>query len=254
MAFTLVKRLLIVSLLSLGLMFSKSSFACSATLKVSVAKDWPPYSYLEGDRYKGLDIEILELLLKKAELCWDYVAYPSSARAFKELKHQRLDMIFAASWSAERAEFLHYSSPYRHESMILFKAIGQNKRFDFTKESSIALNRGSFYGQKFADYSARCPDCIVPVNTTYQRFVLLKNHRVDFSIEDELTGTYALHRNHLADVIKATDDVIYSNNVHFVLARNEKGQGVRDKLNLLISKLDDDIGRIIAKYKHGFAH
>lgn len=235
--------------LGMVLIFSQSVLSCAETLKVSVAERWPPYSYLENGKYKGLDIDILELLLTKADLCWEYFSYPSSARAFKELKNSRIDLIFAASWNRERESFASFSLPYRSETMVLFSHVDQKKEFDFNSNSTVAVNRGSFYGNKFSDYRAQCDDCIVEVNLTHQRFALLQNKRVDFSIEDELTGIQALNFGNFYNITKRNNSVIHSNNVYYMLGLNEKGNMARGRINRAIKELDPDISRIINSYK-----
>lgn len=235
--------------LGLILTFSQRVFSCAETLKISVADRWPPYSYLENGTYKGLDIDILELLLTKADLCWEYFSYPSSARAFKELKNRRIDLIFAASWNRERESFASFSLPYRNETMVVFSHIGQEKEFDFNSKSTVAVNRGSFYGNKFSDYRAQCDDCIVEVNLTLQRFALLQNKRVDFSIEDELTGIQALNYGNFYNITKRSNSVIHRNNVYYMLGLNEKGNMARGRINRAIKELDSDIGQIIRSYK-----
>lgn len=238
-------------LLSVVLLYSNAAYSCEMTLKVSVAKNWPPYSYLDKDTYKGIDIEILELALSKAKICWQYISYPSSARAFKQLKNEKIDLIFAASWSQERESFAHFSLPYRRESMVLFShSDGVEQPFDFNSKSTVAINRGSYYGEKFANYINRCEDCVVEVNSTTQRFLLLQNKRIDFSVEDQLTGLYTLAYSNLFNVVKPTNHVIYNNSVHFMTVRNERGELARHRLNQTIKQLDQEIGDIVLRYRN----
>ncbi|KNC68891.1 hypothetical protein AC626_01815 [Pseudoalteromonas rubra] len=66
--------------------FNAAAQTCGQTVTVSASDNWPPYSYRVGEQYHGLDIEILELVLKSANLCWRYVSFPSSSRTFEEFK------------------------------------------------------------------------------------------------------------------------------------------------------------------------
>lgn len=249
MSLSVNRNILKAALLVMALIFSQRVLSCAETLKVSVAERWPPYSYLENGTYQGLDIDILELLLSKADLCWEYFSYPSSARAFKELENGRIDLVFAASWNRERESFASFTLPYRNETMVLFSHTDQEKEFDFNLKSTVAVNRGSFYGNKFSDYRAQCDECIVEVNLTHQRFALLQNKRVDFSIEDELTGIQALNYGNFYNIAKRANNVIHRNNVYYMLGLNEKGNMARGRINRAIKELDSDISRIIHSYK-----
>ena len=240
-----------VKAMFLGLAFipSYKALSCTDTLKVGVEEKWPPYSYLENGVYKGLDIEIIELILSKANFCWKYSSYPSTARTFKELENNRIDLLFAASRNKQREAYASFSLPYRTETMIIFSHKGQPERFNFNTKHTVTVNRGSFYGELFTDYRAKCKDCVVELNSTKQRFVLLQNKRVQFSIEDELTGSYILQHENFDDLTKHVDSVIHNNKVHYMFGLTAKGDMVRERLNIAIKELDSDINKIIHSYK-----
>ena len=119
----LLKSLLSITLKSfifLNLTVSPMSFACTKTVTISASINWPPISYLKNNTFHGLDIDILNHVLPKAGLCWNYVHYPSSSRSLKELKKGNVDILFAASITKEREKYAVYSAPYRDEVMQLF--------------------------------------------------------------------------------------------------------------------------------------
>ena len=227
--------------------------SCDETLKVSAAQQWPPYSYLEDGVYKGLDIEILELVLTKAKLCWQYVSFPSSARAFKEVENNRVDLIFAASWNLQRERFAQFSVPYRTESMVLFSHVDNTQPFEFKGKRTIAVNRGSFYGNKFGEFVAQCEECIVEVSLAHQRFALLQNKRVDFSIEDDLTGSYTLQHGNFYNITKRIDSVIHNNHVHYLLGLNKKGAMAKERIDNAVKQLDKEISQLVMQYKQNLA-
>jgi polar amino acid transport system substrate-binding protein len=75
--------------------------SCSDTLVVNAPTEWPPYSTKFNDDYVGLDIEIVKIIFKEANLCWSFAEYPSTPRVLAELERGRLDVVFAASYTPE---------------------------------------------------------------------------------------------------------------------------------------------------------
>jgi len=240
-------------ILSTFLLFASLSQACVKTLKVSVPYNWPPYAYKVGNEYKGLDIEILQLVLKEADLCWEYVNYPSSARAFTELSKGNVDLLFAASWSKERELLADYTVPYREESMMLFTHNDNERQFSFDEKSTIAINRGGFYGDKFSRYQANCPECIMEISLSKQRFFLLNNKRVDFVIEDELAGQHSMLNSNLHADIRLTDTEIHRNNVYYMVNKDVLGEAAKARLNQAIKDNDEEINRLIKTYRQKYA-
>lgn len=228
-------------------------FACDKTLSISVAKDWPPFSYREQGAYKGLDIEITERILKSINYCWRYYSYPSSSRALLELKKGNIDLIFAASYSQERASYATYSKAYRYEVMQLFSNTKYDKETSYTRDSLIAINRGGYYGENFADYMNNCSECIVEVNLASERINLVSMGRVDFAAEELLAGIYIINQNKLNQFVQPTNITINSNPVYYMLnpARFD-AQDVK-KLNKAIESNDEAINQLVETYQQRYS-
>lgn len=203
---------------------------CLKTLTVSAPKAWPPYSYEEKGEIKGLDIEILQSLLAKNDLCPRYVNYPSPGRAFAELQKENVDLIFAASMSLERAAIAEVSVPYRQEVISLFATPEtitllpddiprDTKNYEFLKKWVIAINRGSVFGEGFDAFLKGNSQRIIETVLPYKRINLLQRNRVDFMVEDQLTGLYLIHSRGLENTIIESDVVINDNKVHFMLRK-----------------------------------
>ncbi len=235
-------------LFAFACLFPTLAFACDKTLVISASKNWQPYSYKMHEEYKGLDIEVLELILEKAGWCWQFITLPSSSRAFAELKKGNLDMIFAASMSQERAEHAWFTVPYRKEYSKLYTHIDNNSKLKLGENTMVAVNRGGFYGEAFAKYRQECTNCVVDVSLASQRFFLLKNKRVDFVIEDSLAGKYVLANYEYADLIKQTDQVVHDNMVHYMIAKDSLSESQLTKLNKVIEQNQDEIDSLVRKY------
>ncbi|GEA10563.1 transporter substrate-binding domain-containing protein [Alteromonas sp. KUL49] len=227
---------------------------CKKTLVVSVAQEWPPFSYLEDDEFKGLDIEIVELVLRNANYCWNYVYYPSSTRSLIELKKGNVDLIFAASYTSERADYAFYSEAYRFETMQLFGRIGQIAKSTLEAGSTIAVNRGSHYGNDFERYRQECEECIVDTNTASERFALVDRGRVDFAIEESIAGDYIIDKAGLTGSIVPTSVTINRSPVHFMLSKKQLTFLELDHLNQVIGNSHNEINSIVIKYHQRYGN
>lgn len=231
------------------LMQSHFSFACEKTITIHASKNWVPYSYEVNDVFQGLDIEVLELVLGKANICWQYVSMPSSSRAFAELKKGNIDLVFAASVSEERSEYANFTSPYRTESAVLYTHVDNNFPANLTSSTSVAINRGGFYGDDFADFRQQCESCVIDISLASQRFYLLKNKRVDFVIEDSLAGKYVVSNAEYASQIKKTDSVVHNNFVHYMIAKNSLSEVQLAEVNRAIKESKQEIKALLHKYE-----
>lgn len=230
------------------LAFSSQLYACEKTITIQAFKNWLPYSYEVNGVFQGLDIEALELVLAKVNICWEYVSLPSAARAFAEMRKGNIDLVFAASMSDERSEFAYFTTPYRTESAVLYKHV-DNTQDNLTETTTVAINRGGFYGSEFADYRDKCQDCVIDISLASQRFYLLKNKRVDFVIEDSLAGQYIAENSEFSKQVKTTGSVIHNNMVHYMIARDSLSDNELALLNNVIEQNQGEIKALIDKYQ-----
>lgn len=169
---------------------------CKKTITISVANDCPPYSCKESSVSRGLDIDIIELLLKDINICWNYVTLHSSSRAFSEFKKDHVDLTCAASYAFNRRGFAECSRAYRTEIMQVFSHISQQPLQKSPKgrlplalnNAIVAINRGSVYGPAFSHFQAQCTDFVIELSESIDRFELIKHKRVGFAVEDLLSG------------------------------------------------------------------
>ncbi|KAF7764198.1 hypothetical protein PCIT_b0127 [Pseudoalteromonas citrea] len=231
---------------------------CEKTITISAANDWPPYSYKENDVFKGLDIDIIELLLKDINVCWNYVAYPSSSRAFSEFKKDHVDLIFAASYTSNRRGFAEFSVSYRAEVMQLFSHISQQP-LQINAEGTlplalnnaiVAINRGSVYGPEFSHFQAQCTDCVIEMSASIDRFELIKHKRVNFAVEDLLSGAYIIKNNaQLSQSVRTTQIMIHKNPVHYMLRPGMFSEKKLREFNLAIINNKSRIETLTNQYK-----
>ncbi|MEL0633856.1 transporter substrate-binding domain-containing protein [Pseudoalteromonas carrageenovora] len=175
---------------------SLSVFACERTLTVaSHDAFWPPYVVGLNGQLQGSEVDALNIIFKDSPFCFEVKMLPNSKRAFTELRHGRIDLGWAASYTDKRAQFVHFTDSYRTEVMRVY----QNKNNTHTVKSladifdqglTIGANFGSYYGAEFEQYKTTHKSQIEYTSATSKRFEVLNKQRIDFAIEDELVGAY----------------------------------------------------------------
>ncbi|MEG3758679.1 ABC transporter substrate-binding protein [Pseudoalteromonas carrageenovora] len=184
--------------LLLCVLFSTSwgVFACERTLSVG-AHDafWPPYVMGISGQLQGKEVDALTIIFKDSPFCFEIKMLPNSKRAFTELRHGRIDIGWAASYTSERAKYAHYTKAYRTEVMRLYENKNNTHKVKnladiFNQGLTIGANFGSYYGAEFEQYKTTHKGQIEYTSATSKRFEMLNKQRIDFAIEDELVGTY----------------------------------------------------------------
>lgn len=96
-----------------GLLFTVQSEESTAALnlssKVVVATDeWPPFRMLnQAQVFEGFDIDLLEEISEISDLQFDVQRYPW-ARALKQLKNHKVDMMTGLAYTHQRATYINY--------------------------------------------------------------------------------------------------------------------------------------------------
>lgn len=226
-------------------LLSPISFACEQTFRVSAADAWPPFSFKKGNDYHGVDIEIVEAVLSTAGYCWQYVSYPSSKRALKELELGNVDMLFAATQTDERSKYAHFSVSYREEEMMVFSLLEAKNVDYFSIKHLFGVSRGSVYGQDFEAFRTFCPDCVVNTNNVSERFGMLRSKRIDYVIEERITGMNYINNLGL-DGIKLLPQPVHSEGLKFMFSKahikpdqlHKIDQAIRSNKELIQSKIN----------------
>jgi len=171
-------------------------FACKRTFSVaSHDAFWPPYVMGISGVFKGTEVDALNLIFKDSPFCFKVELLPNSKRASTEIRHGRIDLGWAVSYTNKRAKYAHYTVSYRTEVMRLYENknnthVVKNLADIFNQGLTIGANFGSYYGEEFEQYKTTHKKQIEYTSATSKRFEMLNKQRIDFVIEDELVGTY----------------------------------------------------------------
>jgi len=230
------------------------AFACEKTLSFGVSyESWEPYYFNKGDQQTGAEIDFIKLVFADANICYKTVRIPSSERALLELRKGNIDLLFSASKSEKRAEYAHFSEPYRTEYMRIFWHKSTPQKLKNATLAELlelrlqgAVNRGSYFGpinQPLIEKSSS----FRRVPTLRQRINLVTHHRVDFAIEDEAAGLQYIHTNKI-DNIELHPYIVHSDQVSFMFSKKSVPYSIVEKVNVAIKNNRDSYPDILARY------
>ncbi|KAA1153409.1 transporter substrate-binding domain-containing protein [Pseudoalteromonas sp. FUC4] len=203
---------------------SLSVFACERTLTVaSHDAFWPPYVMGMNGQLQGSEVDALNIIFKDSPFCFEVKMLPNSKRAFTEIRHGRIDLGWAASYTDKRAQFVHYTNSYRTEVMRLYQNKNNTHKVKsladiFNQGLTIGANFGSYYGAEFEQYKSTHKSQIEYTSATSKRFEMLNKQRIDFAIEDELVGTYFSKRG-ISLVAMPNFNAINKDDIHLMLSK-----------------------------------
>ena len=234
---SLVQFLIYALLMILSL--NKAYASCDSRLKIAVIERLNPFHLMDSDLTLSIDLDIVKVIAKEANICFDYIKMPSSTRLLSELKKGNIDVVFSASYNKERAKFGWFSHPYRQEVIRIFitKNVGKTAH-QATLSQLLELgyaataNTGNEYGEIFNQVK---PFIQHNIPLLHRRMAMLRLKRVDFTIEDELAGLLFL-RYHEIDNVVMHPFIVNKNEVSFLFSRQSVNKKIVDIIDKIIDK------------------
>jgi polar amino acid transport system substrate-binding protein len=166
---------------------------------------WYPYQYEENrrglHRVTGMDVEIVRELASRTGRTVAYREIPWKEHV-ESLRTGQLDIAAGATFTEERAEFVHYSEPYRFEENYLFTLRKQRHTWDFINLDQflrelrrdgqrLAVVEGYVYGDSRVNRFIRDPanaGLLVETPNDQQSLRLLLEGKVDGFLADRAVG------------------------------------------------------------------
>ncbi|WP_369675498.1 transporter substrate-binding domain-containing protein, partial [Enterococcus faecium] len=117
-----------------------------------------PFVVINNNNFSGIDIEITRQVLDEAGFCAEFIALPSSIRGLAELEKGNVDVLPAASFNKQIAQYSHFSLAYRQERMRLFwyedsELSGLDLASLMSIKKTFVINSGGYYGEEFEQLS-----------------------------------------------------------------------------------------------------
>ncbi|MBR8702267.1 MULTISPECIES: transporter substrate-binding domain-containing protein [unclassified Fusobacterium] len=217
------------------LMLVLSSFAFGKKLYVGTNAEFVPYEYLEDNKLKGFDIELMEAIGKELgyEIVWTNMGFDGLLPA---LQMKKIDAVIAGmSPTPEREKAVSFSGPYMlvdsNEHYVLVNSASTITKKEELKGKKVGVQIGTIQEQFTKDLGG------IPVlyDGWTNAIMDLKNKKIDGVIIADVTGKKYLET---ISGIKKVDVVLDKNpGVAIAFRKNDK---IIPKINEAIETLDNN--------------
>lgn len=170
---------------------------CPAQIRLPYNSSWLPYIVVSDENVSGTDIELIRKVLRDIGSELQLIPRPES-RALTELASGKVDLLFGASYTDERATFAWFSQPYRHEVNVVLvhpevvqrypELTNKAAFFDLARRKLIGtFNPKGFYGNEFEQLKLQhaVQHRSVPIFDSEQRLALVLSQRADYTLADQ---------------------------------------------------------------------
>ena len=262
------RKQLIVLPFVLSLFFLLASQTCANSFSVGYSH-YPPFQRTGNNgQAEGLDIDILNAVLRDAGYSANYKKMPWTRQIQVGIKNGELDILLQAKRIKEREAFAYFSDQmYIHVKNALFirrqdSAVFQqvNRLTDLIDtDLTIGITRGSTYSEEYGElihepkFMARMTD----VNKDEQNIGMLLSGRIDGFLATDLSTIYLLNQHPKGKHVKIhmfleNEDVLSQGSV-FMFSKKNMTPSQVERINQSLAKLlaDGTIDKIIAKHNQG---
>ena len=201
---------------------------------VSCDDDYLPYSALDTNgKPIGLSVDIANAMAKELGIKIKIKLLPW-AKAQKEYKEGKIDILFNYAISVERMIYSNFTSPYASAPVVAFRRarIKEPRKMsdlDNKKVLVVAGDQSIYYLQ-----GVGCKAEIVEVNSYLKVFKrLAADHTIDYALVDKNAGSFILKKQGLTDKIFPTEFQLYI--LNYSIGVPKTSAGIISMMNLGIS-------------------
>jgi len=170
---------------------------CPSLIRLPYNSSWLPYISVTDEAVTGTDIDMIRNILQDIGSELQLLPRPES-RALTELASGKVDLLFGASYTDERATYAWFSLPYRDEVNVVLVNPQVVQRFpelttkaaffDLARRKLVGtFNPKGFYGIEFEQLKQleAVQHRSVPIFNAEQRLALVLNQRADYTLADQ---------------------------------------------------------------------
>lgn len=206
-------------LYALILLLACSLCAHAQPLKVCT-NEWPPYTLLEDGQVRGIDADLLHLVLSNLGISYDITLEPWR-RCLHRMSEGQLDILLDAFYSDERARHMIFpSEPMAESAMVLFYATARPHKVNSVKDLRdlrVGTEPGYAYGdQAFASATHFIREDAPSLEANFGKLLL---GRVDLVITDRAVGLYTARSLGMQTAIGFNPQPLYSDRVYAAFSR-----------------------------------
>ena len=221
---------------------------------------WYPYQYYnKQSKLVGLDIDVMNAVLDKANMTGEYTELPWQ-RHLKYIESGKFDVALGTSFSKEREDYAYFSVPYRKETVYLFVNKGAADSMKIAKLGDLAntnytigVEEGYFYGNEYEKliktktFKAR----IKEIFDIEQNVQLLLNKKIDGFLADPATVRSFEEKYQLKGKFEAHKVTVYSDDIYLILSKKAVDNATFGIINkaLIALKQDGTIKKLRQKWR-----
>lgn len=218
---------------------------CPAVLRMAYNSDWLPYVKLTDENVTGTDIELVRSLAIRLGSSLQLIQM-SEQRALQQLQQGELDLLFAASFTAERASYAYFSLPYREENItaVLSKALlAQHPELQSStvffqlaaKRWSGAVNTAGYYGEDFEHFKQQDGQSrLYHVAEELRRLQMVAQGRAQYSIVDQNVAHYHIRQHKELAGLQLLPFLLHHSGIHLMLSKKTITASCVQQVDLLL--------------------
>ncbi|WP_198005560.1 TRIC cation channel family protein [Thioalkalivibrio thiocyanodenitrificans] len=227
---------------------------------------WDPYQYNElrngTSVLTGLDVELTRTIARAAGFAVDY-SYRPWHEHIAQLRDGHAELASGATWTADRAEFVRYSRPYRQETNVLYLPRGEASHYPFDDIQGMlrtfrdtGMRLGVISGFAYADPAVNAyivdPEnarYIVYAENDYENFRNLMDDRIDGFLADRLVASTSAWRGGWRELVDE-HPFRFSVDIHFMFSKETVDPETVARFNeaILAHEETGETRRIISSY------
>jgi diguanylate cyclase (GGDEF)-like protein len=174
-------------------------------------RDFPPFSFVDSQgQHRGLSADVLDLVQAHTGLKFQAVAAGDRATNIDRLKRREVDLLTSLRPTAEREQFMLFTSAYVSSPAVVLRRRGDHRSGDLAKMSGerVAVDRSSAAEAYLKD---NWPDVTrVPVDVAAQGLRDLVTGEVDACAVNLATASYVIERDRLGGLRVAGETGYFS--------------------------------------------
>lgn len=181
----------------LWLLTQPAAATCPAEFRMPYNTSWLPYVQVAGKQVSGTDIALIRAVIAQIGSQLKLEPLPES-RALQYLAAGQVDLLFAASYTEERAQYAWFTVGYRQEKTVLVVHPEVLRKYpDISTEAGFvaqasrklvgAFNPKGFYGDVFEQLKQQplVQQRTLAIFDPTQRLDLVLSQRADYTVVDQ---------------------------------------------------------------------
>lgn len=231
-----------------GIILSLLAMNLHAETLTASWEPWPPYQFENGGQLTGLDIDLVEAILKEAGLSPKFVKRPWK-RQLQEAEEGTIDVVPGASKTPEREQFALFSNAYRTEAVVMLVSRENAEKFAsmtsilamLKNNLKIGVVREYYYGE---DYAALAKDSqysagFKEVGDEATNFKKLMTGRIDAMLVDPVAASAAIAENGWQGKL-ATLFTVYADDIYLLFSKRSVTPSRVEQINEALQRLKDN--------------